>query len=288
MGILSNIFASQQLKIQKRELEEFIEILSGMDDEEVEKLFQEVMLSKHTINKEFNILADDPWFTLQIKPDVASELNSLIRIKQKNNKLVEAASLKVWLFTFRASIRIELRKRTKDLWLELYRGMCHEEKFFPDGFVPNEIKYETNKKYIILFRVLNDILNTFIKTKDYGLPVLVRAEADAIFDFMYVILKQQPLENIINLAHEANTNKKTIREYSLKLIALEMHDGNYLTSYNQYKLLHDYMKIKNILDKWQYIATYQKVGREFQLSEKEVTRALILRKILSPNSKDNH
>lgn len=139
MGFFSNFFASQQLKIQKRELEEFIEILSGMDDEEVAFLFQGVLFAKRVINNQYNIISENPFLSIQIKPNIAYELNSLIRFCQKNNKQAEAASLKVWLFTFRAAIRIELRKRTKDLWFELYRGMNQDEEFFPEGFTPNNI-----------------------------------------------------------------------------------------------------------------------------------------------------
>lgn len=109
---------------QREEMGKFVDLLKGMDGEEIGMLVAVATHMRHELESEGHHLLDPIIYTSQ-NPKICALLNGLIGSLQKEGKTPDAAALMVWLHTSRAGQTAELRSLGRAIWGELQRGFIH-------------------------------------------------------------------------------------------------------------------------------------------------------------------
>lgn len=125
MGWFSNKIGNWAVKTQAKELDQFIARLSAMDSEELGLVVAISTDRRHKLYELFGWDLLDPILVDAGDIAAAMKLNQLIRQVQKDNNMVVAAALMVWLHTLRAATAPDLRAKGRLLWGQLQRGFPH-------------------------------------------------------------------------------------------------------------------------------------------------------------------
>jgi hypothetical protein len=124
MGIFSNMFNRWAEKRQRKEIQSFIHNLRAMDGPELGSVVAVATDIRHKLEVDSHVLMD-PINYFAVNPGFLYLLSSTTIKLQKQNKLTEAAGMMVWVHTFRAAARLELRGLGREMWKELERGFLY-------------------------------------------------------------------------------------------------------------------------------------------------------------------
>lgn len=127
MNWFARKFQSWAVGVQEREAREYLTKLSVMDSDEIAGVVVMVAEFRREFIKRNNIDLIDPASAVQLKPNLAIEIGSVIKDLQRNNASFFAAGVMVWLHSVRAQHSLEVRAVVRQIWGELERGFPFAE-----------------------------------------------------------------------------------------------------------------------------------------------------------------
>ena len=115
---------------QQREIDEYLLILRGMDENEIGGV---VALAAHMRNRYLEGKGLDflePYTATLADDSIVVNLVNVAKGFQKQGQigLINAAAAMAWIHTLRASINPNLRVKAREMWGELSRGFSHIEE----------------------------------------------------------------------------------------------------------------------------------------------------------------
>lgn len=134
MGFLSDILLAWSTKRHKKDIERFISILKGLDDEEIFSLYRFIQDAETEILCKCLVDIRDPFLAIEKNDSLVFDIYKLVKKEQANPAL--ASGLSVWLFTVRAALNPELRYLGKEMWAQIGRVILDPSEY-PKGFLPN-------------------------------------------------------------------------------------------------------------------------------------------------------
>ncbi|AVR66481.1 hypothetical protein IPC1147_16725 [Pseudomonas aeruginosa] len=127
MAFLSRWMLAWFGRIQRKEMESFVDRISSMDGSELGYLVAIATHQRHHWEDEgYNFL--DPIVSYSMDPTVVLKIGRVIREYQKVGQPSDAAALMVWLHTMRVGGPHELRHIARQMWRQLSRGFPHVPK----------------------------------------------------------------------------------------------------------------------------------------------------------------
>ncbi|MDK7098252.1 hypothetical protein [Klebsiella aerogenes] len=121
MGWLANRFDKWAGKKQSQEISEFVYRLKSMDGAEIGLIVATATHARHLLEKEGHVMMEPAVYT-SLNPAFTFSLSQTVIQLQKDKNFSMAAAFMVWVHTFRASTRGELRQYGREMWRELERG----------------------------------------------------------------------------------------------------------------------------------------------------------------------
>jgi len=124
MRWMFNILDKRVAANDRKELVEFLELISSASNSEVAEIVVYATHIRHMLEESGNYVLDP--FTLFLeKPAVLSMLIKAIQFYQSENNHNAAVSFMIWFHSIRAVSRNELRPLGQELWIQLSRGFPH-------------------------------------------------------------------------------------------------------------------------------------------------------------------
>ncbi len=121
MGWLANRFDKWAGNKQNQEINDFVNRLKAMDGAEIGLIVATATHVRHLLELEGHIMMD-PIVYSSLNPAFTFSLSKTVISLQKENNLAMSAAVIVWVHTFRAASRSEIRQQGRDMWRELERG----------------------------------------------------------------------------------------------------------------------------------------------------------------------
>ena len=127
MNWFSNLIDRWSIRIQKKELTEFIDKLSSLDSSEIGPIVAMATHTRHALEGLGHNVMDPMLYAVQ-NPGFSIALHRSIVDFQKMNQPQKATGLMIWLHTSRASLHPELRALGRQMWRQLSRGFLHADE----------------------------------------------------------------------------------------------------------------------------------------------------------------
>ena len=138
---LHNKLHRRAIRIQQRDLEAFVDMISQMNSDTIGTLLVNATHMRNVLESLYgwNLLC--PFEELARNPFITMRLARLTRRAQKEKAFRTSAALMVWLHTMRAVQSLQLRGLGRRLWKEIGRGRMHfysaaEEWYLLTGRAP--------------------------------------------------------------------------------------------------------------------------------------------------------
>ena len=125
---IGNKILEKSIEVQKKEIARFIDNIKAMDGSEVGSILATATHIRNQLIDQYDWDLQDPILLCFTKPNIAIEINQLIKAFQENDDTVSAAGMMVWLFTVRAAMSPDIRGLGRELWGQLERGFDHVEE----------------------------------------------------------------------------------------------------------------------------------------------------------------
>ena len=148
MGFFGNLLYGMSVKASRKEMQEIVNLLKGMDYDEIEFLVEAMFnFSQSMLNEALLLGGNRVGFDLMHPHGmVDADSQCIVRFKdmitqmQRQGEVHSAAACMPWLHTLRAAFYPELRGLCREMWKELARGMNDPVATdFPEGFTPEPL-----------------------------------------------------------------------------------------------------------------------------------------------------
>ena len=112
-------------RMRKRELEEYLNVVSKLDGAALGATLAMATDLRNMFLKKTGIDLADPVAAMENNPKIFYLLYDMVEELERENKMLEAALLTIWVHTLRSASDPRLRKYGRTLWRELSRGFSH-------------------------------------------------------------------------------------------------------------------------------------------------------------------
>ncbi len=126
-GFFSRQAHDWAVKKQRKEMQGFVDLLRGMDGDEIAVAVVFATHTRHIMEKQgHNVL--DPILYFATNPSFTHSMSVETIQLQKQGRLQEAAAMMIWVHSFRAATSPELRLLGREMWKHLERGFPYVDK----------------------------------------------------------------------------------------------------------------------------------------------------------------